>query len=442
MMTLNSGAAALELRLQMIRSAKKTIEVEYFCYNTDLLAKLLTIELINAAKRGVKVRMLIDKAANVFVFDENYARVLAGHGIELRYFNAASIINITTAIYRNHRKLLVIDEKEAVTGGRNIGDEYFEMAPKLNYNDRDIYVEGPIVKAMRDSFYKFYEHEMSQRPDFSEVSKAEVPEAVKKFYQITDTENFKKIALEKTGQNELAKLKLHTCPVTTFASDAPGGGFWGLFSQEYADQYRFLRKVLIEKISHIDKSVLISTPYFLTSNDTQSMFRTLLKNKVAVSVYTNSLAASDATYMSTQMYFYLRSWVNRGVRFHLHDGTWAGESELALPEVKNGLWSDHSKTHVYRSKNHSEVMIGTFNMHNRSSYYDSEMALFCKGNEELSAEVELSIAQRMRKSITINRDLKGYDSSGKPTNKYGPVKYSVQWMKFMTIPAWILQFLL
>lgn len=438
-MTLNSGAPALELRLQMIRAAKKHIEVEYFCYNTDLVAKIFTNELINAARRGVKVRMLIDKASNVFVFDENYARELTKSGIEVRYFNNASLLNFTMAIYRNHRKLLVIDGEEALTGGRNIGDEYFEMAETLNYIDRDVFVKGPIVKAMLDSFNKFYDHEMSER---LEPNNDKTPDDVKKFFTFSELEIAKKKALEEVGQKELSRLKLHTCPVTTFASDAPGGGFWGIFSQEYADQYRFFRKILIEKISHVDRSVLISTPYFLTSNDTQNMLRTLLKNKVAVSVHTNSLAASDATYMSTQMYFYLRSWINQGVKFNLHDGSWVDEGELVNPKVKTSTWSDHSKTHIYRSKKHSEVMIGTFNMHNRSSYYDSEMALFCKGNEEFSAEVESSIALRMRKSITIGRDLKGYDSLGKLTNKYGPLKHSVQWMKIMTIPVWVLQFLL
>ena len=400
MMSLNSGAPALELRLQMIRRAGKSIEVEYFCYNTDLASKIFTMELIEAAKRGVKIRVLIDKASNVFVFDKYYARVLADHGIEVRYFNNASLLNFTMAIYRNHRKLVVIDSLEAMTGGRNMGDEYFGMAKTLNYSDRDVYVKGPIVKPMLESFNKFYEHEMSERLNFANIKEDKRPEDVKNFFAFTKDELLSKTQLEKIGQKELASLELHTCPVTTFASDAPGGGFWGIFSQEYADKYRFFRKILNEKISQTDKSILISTPYFLTTDDSRNLFRNLLKNKVAISVYTNSLSASDATYMSAYMYFNLRSWINRGVKFNLHDGTWPGEGSDLSPEVLAAKWSDHSKTHVYESKTHSEIMIGTFNMHNRSSYYDSEMAIFCRGNDEFSTEIKASIAKRMQKSFS------------------------------------------
>lgn len=442
LMAIDSGAPALELRLQMIRRAQKTIEVEYFCYNTDLASKIFSMELIAAAKRGVKVRVLIDKAANVFVFDKYYARELAAYGIEVRYFNNASLLNFTKAIYRNHRKLLSVDSVEAMTGGRNMGDEYFDMAKSLNYSDRDIYVKGPIVKAMLQSFNNFYEHEMSERVKLpkSETNKKSL--AAKKFFTFSKEELADKIRMEKLGQLELQGLKLHVCPVTTFASDAPGGGFKGLFSQSFVDKYRFLRKILIEKISTVDKALLISTPYFLTNDDSRKLIRGLLANKVAVNIYTNSLAASDASYMSAHMYFTLKSWSKKGIQFYLHNGSWPGESELLSDEVKNAKWSDHSKTHIYESASSSEVMIGTFNMHNRSSYYDAEMAVFCKGNDEFTAEVKSSVMKRIMKGIFIDKDHKAYDATGKPISKYGPSDKSVQEMKLMTIPAWILKFLL
>lgn len=442
LMAIDSGAPALELRLQMIRRAQKTIEVEYFCYNTDLASKIFTHELINAAKRGVKVRVLIDKASNVFVFHKYYARELAAFGIEVRYFNNASLLNITKAIYRNHRKLVLIDDAEALTGGRNMGDEYFDMAKTLNYSDRDIYVKGPIVKAMLHTFNNFYEHKMSERVKLPKSENNKKTIEARKFLTFSKEELADKSRMEKLGQQELKTLKLHVCPVTTFASDAPGGGFQGLFSQSFADKYRFLRKILIEKISAVDKSLLISTPYFLTNDDSRKLIRGLLANKVGVNIYTNSLAASDASYMSAHMYFTLKSWSKKGIQFYLHNGTWPGENELLSDEVKNAKWSDHSKTHIYESTNSSEVMIGTFNMHNRSSYYDAEMAVFCKGNDEFTAEVKASVMKRIMKGIFIDKDQKAFDATGKPISKYGPSDKSVQQMKLMTIPAWILKFLL
>lgn len=442
LMAIDSGAPALELRLQMIRRAQKTVEVEYFCYNTDLASKIFTHELIAAAKRGVKVRVLIDKASNVFVFHKYYARELAAFGIEVRYFNNASLLNITKAIYRNHRKLVLVDGEEALTGGRNLGDEYFDMAKTLNYSDRDIYVKGPIVKAMLKSFENFYEHQMSERVKLPKSETNKKALEAKRFLSFSNDELSVKARMEILGQQELKNLKLHVCPITTFASDAPGGGFKGLFSQSYVDKYRFLRKILIEKISTVDKSLLISTPYFLTNDDSRKLIKGSLAKNVGVNIYTNSLTASDATYMSAHMYFTLKSWSKKGIQFYLHNGTWPGENELLNDEVKNAKWSDHSKTHIYESADSSEVMIGTFNMHNRSSYYDAEMAIFCKGNDEFTAEVKSSVMKRIMKGIFIDKDHKAFDSTGKPISKYGPSEKDVQQMKLMTIPAWILKFLL
>ncbi|MDH5414686.1 MAG: phospholipase D-like domain-containing protein, partial [Flavobacteriaceae bacterium] len=103
LMILNSGIASLEKRLEIIDSATKTIEVEYFIYSTDLSSSLVTKALVRAASRGVKVRMLIDKSMAVFQFDEYYAKALSevkdqngNHNIEVRYYNAAPIFKFST----------------------------------------------------------------------------------------------------------------------------------------------------------------------------------------------------------------------------------------------------------------------------------------------------------------------------------------------------------
>lgn len=440
-MSIDGGLAALELRLQMIRRAKKSIEVEYFCYNTDFSSKIFTHELTKAAQRGVKVRVLIDTALNVFVFDEYYAKEMKANGIEVKYFNNASLFNFSKVIYRNHRKLLAIDEKEAITGGRNLGDEYFGLADELNYNDRDIFVRGPVVKDMVKSFDKYYTHEMSEIPE-EPGNSHEQSSLAKAFFVLTEKELAKRKLIEEKGNSELKKIKTYQCPVTTFSTDAPGGGLQGLFSQEFADKYRFLRKVLIKKISQADTSVLFSTPYFLTNYDSENLLEELLKKEVNISIYTNSLAGSDATYMSANMYLTMDKWVDRGVTFYLHTGEWPEEGLLIDSKKENQKWSEHSKTHIYESKESSEVMIGTFNMHNRSSYYDSEMAIFCKGNDDFVREVKNSILERANKGIIIKKNTLALDAEGKPASVYGPAEDKISQMKLMSLPAWLLKFLL
>ncbi|HXH31272.1 MAG TPA: phospholipase D family protein [Bacteriovoracaceae bacterium] len=439
-MSIDSGPAALELRLQMIRRASKSIEVEYYSYNTDLASKIFTQELIQAAKRGVKVRVLIDKAKLVFVFHKYYAKLLDEHGIEVRYFNDASILHFTKAIYRNHRKLLLIDGAEALTGGRNMGDEYFEMSAGLNYSDRDIHIKGPIVTPIQDSFNIYFEHKISERPKFPESTTNKKALAAAQFLSFTADELTIKKRMEQLGVTELKKVKSHLCPVTTFSTDGPGGGIKGFYSQKHADKTRFLRKTLIDKISQIDKNLLISTPYFLENDDSGELIKHLLEKQATITISTNSLAASDAAYMSALMYLKLKKWLKRGMHFYLHTGQAIGEGEYLNSAVAAGRWSDHSKTHVYETSTYSEVMIGTFNMHNRSSYYDSEMAVFCKGNDEFTAEVKNSIMNRALKGIYIDKDKGALDPQGNPIDRHG--RSSSGTMKLLTIPAWFLRFML
>ena len=440
-MSIDSGLAALELRLQMIRKARESIEVEYFCYNTDLTSKIFTQELVKAAQRGVKVRVLIDTAVNVFVFDEYYAKEMKAKGIEVKYFNNASLFNFSKVIYRNHRKLLATDGREAITGGRNMGDEYFGLSDGLNYNDRDIFVKGPVVTEMVKSFDKYYSHEMAEFPEDPGHSE-EKKSLARAFFSLSEKEEETRKKIEKAGKSELTKIKSHKCPVTTFSTDAPGGGFKGFFSQAFADKYRFLRKVLIHKISQADKGVLFSTPYFLTNSDSEKLIENLLRKKVTISIYTNSLAGSDAAYMSANMYLTMDKWVEKGVIFYLHTGEWPEENLLIDSRKENQKWSEHSKTHIYESQDFSEVMIGTFNMHNRSSYYDSEMALFCKGNDDFAREVKSSILRRANKGIIIKKNTIAFDGEGNPASVYGPAEDKVQEMQLMSLPAWLLKFLL
>ena len=161
---LEDGLPSLQARIDLIRKATKTIEVEYFIYNLDESSKLFTAALIEAAGKGVKVRILVDKSIAVFKLNPKIAHFLAKKGVEVRYYNATK--DVALGQYRTHRKFVLVDAddtengQEAIAGGRNIGNEYFDMAQDFNFHDRDMWLKGPAVKAMRDSFNVFWEDEI------------------------------------------------------------------------------------------------------------------------------------------------------------------------------------------------------------------------------------------------------------------------------------------
>ena len=151
---LHSGIASLQKRIDLIRKAKKRISIEYFIWEKDTAGLLVFHELIKRAKEGIDIRIILDKSITIIEMDEFYAEAVAKHGIDLRHYHRA--LDPSSAQFRTHRKILVIDGKEAITGGRNIGDDYFDLDEVYNFVDRDIYVQGKIAKTIQDSFDAFW----------------------------------------------------------------------------------------------------------------------------------------------------------------------------------------------------------------------------------------------------------------------------------------------
>lgn len=448
-MNVESGIAALELRLDMIKRAKKSIVVEYFIYNPDMAGKIFTRDLIAAAQRGVEVKILIDKSLPIFKFDEYYAKALNQYGIQVRYYNDAPLISASTVQFRNHRKLLAVDDVEAITGGRNIGDDYFDLSEHFNFNDRDIYVKGPIAKAMRQSFDHFFENKMSERPKFPQahkgMSKKKLGRYLKKtaeveaFLQETEAEVAVRKRSALIGRNVLNNKKMHICPETTFSSDAPGANFSTRVNPKFDKRHKFLRKTLYDKIAPIDKSILISSPYLLNNIHTRKLMNQLLDKGVKIDVYTNSLASTDAIYVAANLYMTVKGWARKGINIYLHDGKYIPEHEDSNQEIAHAKWGTHCKSQVYETSSYTEVMIGTYNVDNRSNYYNSEMAVFCKGNNEFTEEVKGGIMERAQQGIYIHQDGTASNKDGEKVSVYGASNEDVLKMKLITLPSWLLK---
>jgi cardiolipin synthase C len=462
MRVINSGMAALYARVDLIRRAKKTLELEYFIFNPDHSGRIILKELVKAANRGVKVRVLIDKSMAVFVLDKYYASTLKKHGVELRYYNAASAILISSVQFRNHRKLLAMDNREAITGGRNIGNEYFDLSETFNFLDRDSWIKGEIVKAMTDSFDLYWKDSIVKKAKklkmpFKRIShnhkrrgveKARykrrvkthlkrVEEADKVLEPNKEDDKILEYAMTK-GKEIYLQLDQHNCPEIAFATDREGGRFWErLNSENYHTNYRLLRKEIGKWIEKIDKEVTLDSPYFLNNKRSRKVINDLLDKEVKVSILTNSLGSTDAIYVSTLF----NTEVRRYTPFELfnaytYKGKFNHESEVYNKKIAEAIWGTHSKTIVF---NDDAFMIGTFNIDNRSSFYNTEMAIFCAGSTELRNDVLENIQFRMKGSYHLDKNGKPDDGS-KVTE--GASFYKRVLYVFLKVPAAILKFLL
>lgn len=438
---LNRAEESLEARLDLIRRAKKTIEVEYYIFDRDRSSKLVALELIKAAERGVKVRMLIDKFGSK-PFDYYHANEIEKYGVAIKYYNTASFIQLSTVQFRNHRKLLVMDDEEAITGGRNIGDHYFNLAHDINYDDRDIHLKGPIAKTLRESFDEYYADDISRFPKkYKKPKKKKVAKAQEFFIETAeDIELREDIAELASRQSQFRRT--HTCPEMTYSTDAPGAKFGDRIKKGYKENFRFVRKTFLDKILPIDKHLIISSPYFIPNRRNRYLLETLLDKGVKVTFHTNSLASTDAIFISANLYLRAKSWIKKGLDFFLHDGKQIETNPSLVGGTEARYRGTHAKTHVYETSEYSEIMVGTYNFDNRSDFYNSEMAIFCKGNEELTEELKADLDMRMKNGLRVSDDGKAIDRHGSPIHISGTNKERFMKMKLITIPSKLIDFLL
>ncbi len=457
MTLIQHGEEALQLRLDLIKKAKTSIDVEYYIYKTDMSSKIFTKELVKAAKRGVKVRVLVDKLGSKL--SSFYAHELNKHGIDIKYYNTSLLLRFNAVNYRNHRKLMAFDEEFAIVGGRNIGNDYFNLDKDANFEDLDVLVKGPIVRAIKASFNSYFTNELShyisrpKRPTIHSSTKgvgngqserilwdAQVRKARAFVEEETEEEISVKERLYALAIEQLKESKTYNCPITTFSSDAPGSNSGG--DEAYYERYRHLRKTILDKMEPIDRSLLISSPYFIANDHIKSIFNEMFDKGISITLYTNSLRSTDQIFMATKLYLHLRGWLNKGMNVLLHDGNHTDPSREVMTESKKARWGTHTKAHVYETSSYSEVMIGTYNVHNRSEHFNTELAVFCKGNEEFTRDLKNMILKQAKNGLKVESMIHAIDRNGQKINVTGASMLKNIKMKLFTIPSIIFAHLL
>lgn len=411
----NHGLASLEERLQMIERAEKTIDVEYFIYNSDVSGRIVTQALIARAKEGVKVRLLLD---HLMIIKKHitpfHVKELAQYGIEVKFFNATSLIHLSKIQYRNHRKFLIIDGKEALTGGRNIGDEYFDLSEKHNFLDRDISVKGQIVDAVQASFNVIWESDAVvkiERPNipkkdayFTEEEETVYQdnvmkwqkglEAAKKFVaqDSVDADLLKQI---RTKGKEALQLEYRgECQDMKFYSEYPIIG-------RSNRSVRVIKPELARRFNNAQGKVIFESTYFINDTTSEKALKDALKRKVEIKLLTNGLYSTDAVYVFNVFDTYIKQWVKRGIDPYIYNGTKPENYSVLNENIARASFGVHAKSFVFDDK---DVMIGSFNFHPHAANYNLEAMLSCENNPELAKVVRDDIELRMQASSYLHNE--------------------------------------
>ncbi len=330
-----AGQDSLKGRINLIRSARQSIDVQTFIYNQDDAGFLFFNELVKAARRGVKVRLLADQLFSP-IDVSLLANLASAHAnFQMRMYNptfgraATSKAQYVEAIVccfrsfnqRMHTKLLLVDGRVGFTGGRNIDDRYFDWDPDFDFRDRDAILAGPAVADMERTFEQFWTSQRSvpiaRLKDVAGLLLAnDGPPARKPLGDEHRTPRVLALADSASDQAVIATLFADARPVNDvqFIADPPHKH--DSMPAEGGKATHDLR-VLIEGAQ---TSVLLQTPYLVLTKGARDMFHAMHQRAAPprVTISSNSLASTDALPAYALSYKYLRRYLHE-LGFHLFE---------------------------------------------------------------------------------------------------------------------------
>ena len=330
---LDAGQDSLLARVHLIRAARRSIDLQTFHFERDDSGRVVLDELRAAALRGVKVRLLMDQL-NGLADPDLQARLAGFHrNFELRLYNpvfdqaqvgplefaGGVIFRFRDLNRRMHNKLMVVDERVAVIGGRNIQDEYFDWKDDYNYRDRDLLVAGPATAAMRTNFEAFWNDERALPPprlgDVARVLLANHgPPPHEPTPRSPRVEALAALAADGAGVFERLRPYLYDVGRVDFYGDLPAKHSEGARSRNDASG------ALLAALASTEHELLLQTPYLVMSRPARQLFRRLHRrdDPPSVIVSTNSLAATDAFPVYAMSHKYKRLYL-RELGFQIYE---------------------------------------------------------------------------------------------------------------------------
>jgi putative cardiolipin synthase len=309
---LNDSEAAMVARLNLIRAAQRSIDVQTYIWDEDDAGQLVLNELVQAARRGVKVRILADQLSSLddMPLLNRLARV--SPNLEVRLYNPTFHDAHTSSLQwaagiaccffkfnqRMHNKVFVVDGSIGITGGRNYQNRYFDWDDDFDYVDRDVLVGGPAARAMSDSFALFWQHKRSvPLTHLRDVDQYIVAHPEAPGWQEPTYVHPQRVYRAQQEADDAYWLQAHVLDNSIrtgnveFFSDLPAK----TDKPQKKNALQFTHHVM-QMVAAAKQEVVLQTPYLVMSARAREIFEQLHKQTSAprIVVSTNSLASTDA----------------------------------------------------------------------------------------------------------------------------------------------------
>ncbi|UTR12961.1 phospholipase D family protein [Evansella sp. LMS18] len=396
-------------RINLIENAQEKIELSYYTVHPGLSRDILFSSIIEAADRGVNVRILLDGMFHGMKGKAKSAAYAFTHhpNIELKYYEPFDPVRPWTWNNRLHDKILIADEQIALIGGRNIGDKYFGREGYIGAsNDRDLGIinmcscsESTVTEI--SSYYQYvWDHGFSQYA-FPELSENKEETAIEKLDELRTLHEFHLKAYKGAFNNEFDWLEqsikvdnisfIHN-PVVRMNKEP------------------WVWKEIASLIENAEESILIQSPYIIPTEDMLQYLNHSQVHPSKISILTNSLAATP----NLLAYSGYRESRNK-----------IGASEAKLYEYQGPDESLHAKTVIIDEK---ISVVGSFNLDPRSTFLSTEVMVAVE-SEELAGMLMKEIDKDIKyKSLLVDEEGEYLESTFSEKADVSRIKSTAAWL--------------
>ncbi len=378
---LNTGQEALVWRIRAIDSASQSIDLQTFLWKSDSTGQLIMARLLAAADRGVAIRILLDDS--FLSGNDPDINLLARHPyISYRIYNPATrrqqsllgkeLANLNDFQRLNHRmhnKVMVVDERTAIVGGRNLADEYFGYHQQHNFRDMEVLTAGTIVGKIGAEFDRYWNSDWS------------IP--VSRIIEEPESDADIELLQSKLAATALAfpreEPATQTARWMALASNAHAGSAELLFDSPPDDfsqaeqQTSQLAGQLLENLAKIERQAIIVSAYYIPTPELEARIRAMEQRGVDVRLLTNSLNTNNHTTAHSAYQKHRKALLQAGAELHETRADAKDRILYMQQPVGRRILGLHAKTLVL---DEDQVFIGSTNLDPRSLRINTEVGLW------------------------------------------------------------------
>lgn len=379
----SSGAEAYALRAYSAQAATRSLDIQTYIWHDDLTGRLIALRALQAADRGVRVRILVD---DLDARDKNaaFAALDAHPHVEVRLYNPLAsrrgrlgwVGEFGTGFrrlnHRMHNKSWIADNRLALVGGRNLGNEYFGAEHGINFVDLDLLMAGPVVAEASAGFDRFW-NSSSNYPiaqlDPRSVTPARLQllrDALSGIEAELRDSPYRAVLREDPAVQAMLEgdTRLHWSRHWRFVSDDP------LKADLASAERSAVVDALLPALQASRKTLRLISPYFIPGRRGTQYLVEARQRGLEVRVLTNSLAANDVAAVHGGYMRYRADLLRGGVQLWELKPSGPADGRFSLAGSSGSAL--HTKAAVFDD---DQVFVGSYNLDPRSTSLNSEQGV-------------------------------------------------------------------